>query len=110
MAQWFRHIHRSGAGKPPPKVEIALPIAVQIRPSEANSPTDPEAGRAQCRVSGMKNAVCNMIDADLRSEDVTDMTERYGPRLNEPAIELFTFRAFRIMEERIATLQNASVS
>jgi acyl-CoA reductase-like NAD-dependent aldehyde dehydrogenase len=63
--------------------EIAQAIAEKIGPIEAKPPTDPEAGLAAFTVSGMGEAVWNMIDSDLKEDGVTDMTEQYGPRLVE---------------------------
>ena len=63
--------------------EIAQAIAEKIGPIEAKPPTDPDAGLAAFTVPGMGAAVWGMIEADLREEGVTDMTEPYGPRLVE---------------------------
>ena len=61
--------------------EIAQAIADKIGPIEAKPPTDPEAGLAAFTVSGMGEAVWDMIETDLQEEGVTDMTGQYGPRL-----------------------------
>ena len=63
--------------------EIAQAIAERIGPIEVKPPTDTEAGLAAFTVPGMGKAVWGMIEADLKEDGVTDMTEAYGPRLIE---------------------------
>ena len=63
--------------------EIAQAIAERIGPIEAKPPEDPEASLAAFTVPGMAAAVWGMIETDLKEEDVTHMTEPYGPRLVE---------------------------
>jgi acyl-CoA reductase-like NAD-dependent aldehyde dehydrogenase len=63
--------------------EIAQAIAEKIGPIEAKPPTDPEAGLAAFTVDGMGKAVWGMIEADVKEDGVTDMTEQYGARLVE---------------------------
>ena len=63
--------------------EIAQAIAEKIGPIEVKAPTDPQAALAAFTVPGMGQAVWGMIEADLKEDGVTDMTEPYGPRLVE---------------------------
>jgi acyl-CoA reductase-like NAD-dependent aldehyde dehydrogenase len=63
--------------------EIAQALAEKIGPVEALPPTDPKAGLAAFTVPGMGKAVWDMIAKDLKESGVTDLTEKYGPRLVE---------------------------
>jgi acyl-CoA reductase-like NAD-dependent aldehyde dehydrogenase len=63
--------------------EIAQALAERIGPIEAKPPEDPEAGLAAFTVQGMASAVWGMIEADLKENGVTHMTESHGDRLIE---------------------------
>jgi acyl-CoA reductase-like NAD-dependent aldehyde dehydrogenase len=63
--------------------EIAQAIAERVGPIEVKPPEDPTAGLAAFTVPGVASAVWNMIEADVKEEGVTHMTEPYGPRLEE---------------------------
>ncbi|MCZ6658786.1 MAG: aldehyde dehydrogenase family protein, partial [Gammaproteobacteria bacterium] len=63
--------------------EIAQALAERIGPIEAKPPEDPEAGLAAFTVQGMASAVWGMIEADLKENGVTHMTEPHGDRLIE---------------------------
>jgi len=61
--------------------EIAQAVAERIGPIEPKPATDPEAGLAAFTVPGVASAIWNAIEADLKEEGVTHVTEKYGPRL-----------------------------
>ena len=65
--------------------EIAEALAERIGPVEALPPEDPNAGLAAFTavVNGknMGELTWNMIEADLKEDGVTHVTEKYGPRL-----------------------------
>ncbi len=63
--------------------EIAQALADRLGPVEALPPEDPAAGLAAFTVAGMARGVWEMIQRDLRSAGVTDMTAAHGPRLVE---------------------------
>ena len=63
--------------------EIAQALAERLGPIEPKPPTDPNAGLAAFTVPGVAAAVWKAIEADLREEGATHMTEPYGPRLVE---------------------------
>ncbi len=61
--------------------EIAAAIAECIGPVEALPPDDPQASLAAFTVPGMAKAIWGAIEADLRDDQTTHVTEQYGPRL-----------------------------
>ena len=63
--------------------EIAQAIAERIGPTEVLPPSDPNAALAAFTNKAVGPAVWNMIEQDLQSAGVTDMTSDYGPRLVE---------------------------
>ncbi len=63
--------------------EIAEAIAARIGPTEVLPPDDDESGLAAFTVSGVGEAVSNMINQDLQEAGVSDMTAGYGDRLVE---------------------------
>lgn len=63
--------------------EIAAALAEKLGPVEVKKPTDPTAGLAAFTTPGMAQGVWHMLEADLKSEGVTDMTAKYGDRLVE---------------------------
>ncbi|MCU0959230.1 MAG: aldehyde dehydrogenase family protein [Pirellulaceae bacterium] len=63
--------------------EIAQALAERLGPIDVLPPTDPAAGLAAFTVPGVAKAVWGMIEADLQTPGVTDMTGPYGPRLVE---------------------------
>jgi acyl-CoA reductase-like NAD-dependent aldehyde dehydrogenase len=63
--------------------EIAQAIAARLGPVEVLPPDNPSASLAAFTVPGMARGVWNMIEADLRTPGVTDMTASYGSRLVE---------------------------
>ena len=63
--------------------EIAQAIAERIGPVDVLPPSDPNAGLAAFTNKAVGPAVWNMIEQDLQSPGVTDMTSEYGPRLVE---------------------------
>ena len=63
--------------------EIAQALAERLGPIDALPPEDPAAGLAAFTVAGMARGVWEMIQRDLQTEGVTDMTASYGPRLIE---------------------------
>jgi acyl-CoA reductase-like NAD-dependent aldehyde dehydrogenase len=63
--------------------EIAQALAEKLGPIEVKPPEDPTAGLAAFTVPGQAQAVWKMIEADLQESGVTDMTSKYGPRLEE---------------------------
>lgn len=63
--------------------EIAQAIAERLGPVEVLPPDNPAASLAAFTVPGMARGVWNMIEADLRTPGVTDMTAPFGPRLVE---------------------------
>jgi acyl-CoA reductase-like NAD-dependent aldehyde dehydrogenase len=63
--------------------EIADALAARLGPIEALPPNDPKAGLAAFTVPGMGAAVWQQIEQDIKSEGVTHVTEKYGPRLVE---------------------------
>jgi len=62
---------------------IAAAIAERIGPVEPRPPDDPHAGLAAFTIPGAATAVWSMIEADLKENGVTDMTDRWGSRLVE---------------------------
>ncbi len=62
---------------------IAEAIASRLGPIEALPPEDPEAGLAAFTVSGVPNAVWEMIEKDIELPAVQHMTASYGPRLEQ---------------------------
>jgi len=64
-------------------LEIAEALAERVGPIEVKPPQDPEAGLAAFTVPGMGAAVWGMIEQDLKEEGVTDLTSKFGPRLEE---------------------------
>jgi len=63
--------------------EIAQALAERLGPIEVKPPTDPEAGLAAFTVPGMAKAVWDMIEADMKEDGTTHMTEPFGARLEE---------------------------
>lgn len=63
--------------------EIAAAIAERIGPVEPLPPEDEKSSLAAFTVPGVPQAVWKMIEADLKEEGVTHVTEQYGPRLIE---------------------------
>ncbi|MEX0937063.1 MAG: aldehyde dehydrogenase family protein [Pirellulales bacterium] len=63
--------------------EIAQALAERIGPIEVKPPEDSEAGLAAFTVPGVAAAVWEAIEADLRDQGTTHMTEPYGDRLVE---------------------------
>jgi acyl-CoA reductase-like NAD-dependent aldehyde dehydrogenase len=63
--------------------EIAQALADRIGPVEVKPPEDPTAGLAAFTVPGQAKGVWGMIEADLKENGVTDLTSKYGPRLEE---------------------------
>ncbi len=63
--------------------EIARAVAERLGPIETLPPEDPQAGLAAFTVPGMAKGVWEMIQRDLQTPGVTDMTAAYGPRLVE---------------------------
>lgn len=61
--------------------EIAQALAERLGPVEVKSPEDPEATLAAFTNRDMSEAIWKSIEADLREEGVTHMTEPYGERL-----------------------------
>lgn len=61
--------------------EIARALAERLGPVEVKPPDDPEAGLAAFTVPEMARGVWGMIESDLASGGVSDMTAEYGPRL-----------------------------
>lgn len=63
--------------------EIAAALAERLGPVDVLSPNDPNAALAAFTTPGMGAAVWNMLQSDLQETGVTDMTDKYGPRLVE---------------------------
>ena len=63
--------------------EIAQALAEKLGPVPVLPPEDPSAGLAAFTIPGAAPAVWNAIEADLKEGGVTDMTSKYGPRLEE---------------------------
>jgi acyl-CoA reductase-like NAD-dependent aldehyde dehydrogenase len=63
--------------------EIADALAERLGPLEALPPNDPKAALAAFTVPGMGAAVWKQIEHDMQSPGVTNVTEKYGPRLVE---------------------------
>lgn len=63
--------------------EIGQAIADRIGPIEVKPPTDPQAGLAAFTIPGQAKGVWGLIEADLKESGVTDLTQKYGPRLVE---------------------------
>jgi acyl-CoA reductase-like NAD-dependent aldehyde dehydrogenase len=63
--------------------EIAQALAERLGPIDVLPPEDPAAGLAAFTVPGVAKSVWTMIESDLKSPGVTDMTAAYGPRLVE---------------------------
>jgi acyl-CoA reductase-like NAD-dependent aldehyde dehydrogenase len=63
--------------------EIAQALAERLGPVPALPPEDPNAGLAAFTIPGAASGVWKAIEADLKEDGVTDMTSKYGPRLEE---------------------------
>jgi len=63
--------------------EIAAAIAERIGPVEPLPPEEEKSSLAAFTVPGVPQAVWKMIEADLKEDGVTHLTEQYGPRLIE---------------------------
>jgi acyl-CoA reductase-like NAD-dependent aldehyde dehydrogenase len=63
--------------------EIAQALAEKLGPVPALPPEDPKAGLAAFTIPGAAAAVWQAIEVDLKENGVTDMTSKYGPRLEE---------------------------
>jgi len=74
-------INCSGVWAPRHAREIAQALAERLGPIEVLPPEDPQAALAAFTVPGMAEGVWNMIDADLKSGGVVDLTAPFGPRL-----------------------------
>lgn len=63
--------------------KIAEALAAKLGPVEVKPPQDPAAGLAAFTTPGVAASVWGMIEQDLKETGVTDMTSKYGPRLEE---------------------------
>jgi acyl-CoA reductase-like NAD-dependent aldehyde dehydrogenase len=63
--------------------EIAAAIAERIGPVEVKDPTDPDAALAAFTVADAGAGIWKMIEQDMKESGVTDMTSKYGSRLEE---------------------------
>ena len=63
--------------------EIAEALAKRLGVVGVLPPDDPQSGLAAFTIPGAAPAIWNQIEAGLTEEGVTDMTSRYGPRLEE---------------------------
>lgn len=63
--------------------EIAEALAEKLGPIEVKPPGDPDASLAAFTLKHVGSAVWNMIEEDCKEDGVTDMTSKYGPRLEE---------------------------
>jgi len=63
--------------------EIATAIAERLGPIDVAPADDPQARLAAFTTPGTAQAVWSMIEADIRTDGVTDMTAEYGDRLSE---------------------------
>src|SRR5215218_8143923 len=63
--------------------KIGEAIAAKIGPIQPLPPEDPKAGLAPFTVPGQAEGVNNDIEAALKEAGVTDMTARYGKRLDK---------------------------
>jgi acyl-CoA reductase-like NAD-dependent aldehyde dehydrogenase len=63
--------------------EIAAALAERMGPVPVLPPEDPKAGLAAFTIPGAAPAIWNQIEAGAKEDGVTDMTSKYGPRLEE---------------------------
>jgi acyl-CoA reductase-like NAD-dependent aldehyde dehydrogenase len=63
--------------------EIAEALAERLGSIDALPPEDPKAGLAAFTVPGMAQGVWGLLEADLKENGVTHVTDRFGPRLVE---------------------------
>ena len=63
--------------------EIAEAVAERVGQIEVKPPDDPDAKLAAFTVEGQAAAIAASIEEDLKESGVTDMTSKYGPRLEE---------------------------
>jgi acyl-CoA reductase-like NAD-dependent aldehyde dehydrogenase len=63
--------------------KIAEAIAARIGPIKPLPPEDPNSGLAPFTVPGQGEGVNNDIEAALKEPGVTDMTAKYGPRMDK---------------------------
>ena len=63
--------------------QIAEALAERLGPVPVLPPEDPEGGLAAFTIPGAAAAIWQQIEAGFKEEGVTDMTSRYGARLEE---------------------------
>jgi acyl-CoA reductase-like NAD-dependent aldehyde dehydrogenase len=63
--------------------EIAAALAERLGPVPVLPPEDPKSGLAAFTIPGAAPAIWKQIEQGLAEEGVTDMTSKYGPRLEE---------------------------
>ncbi len=63
--------------------EIAAALAERIGPVPVLPPDNPKSGLAAFTIQGAAAAIWKQIEAGTKEEGVTDMTSKYGPRLEE---------------------------
>src|SRR3954454_13159616 len=63
--------------------EIAAALAERMGPIQPLPPENPKAALAAFTISGQAEGVNNDIEAALKESGVTDMTAKYGPRMDK---------------------------